>query len=778
MTQKRPIQRTNQEGRTIVAWQGDSARTARRMLRTTVASLCLALPLTPAAAQGGPAVVPNQTAGSSMINLILQLVKQGSISPANGTILIQEALNGGAPVMPGQAANAQAAQATAAPAPAYRGDKPLLRPVARVAAKPAQAPAPTSTLAALVPPPPPPGAEDFVPASAPVAPSPPAVAQAVAPPAPLPAPTVVAQAEPVVAAPVMAPPPPRPAATAVVAPPAAPVQPAAEPAQPLPVAPPAPPAPPAPSVVAPAAVVPPPPPPPTIRVSYVPESVRKQITEEVRKQVMEQAKTEGWAAPGDASPDWVRRITLSGDMRFRSQSDLFSSRNADDLFDYNAINATTGGADFTNPQNLTYLNLTQDRINRLRLRARLGLAAQISPQVAVGLRIASGDDPSPISTNQILGGGLTKKDLWLDQAYLKISPLDWADVRFGRFANPFAATNLLFDDDLNFDGGITEIRGDALLPDNVSLALRAGAFPLDLGGANFPNTETAKRKYPSKWLFSAELEAGFEPIDTISISGAAGFHVFSNIQGRLSDPCPFNGVNTDIPAGNGSKAADPIECSTDGTRAFSPRKGNTLFFIRDLYVPGIGGAADLVSTERQYLGLTYDYRVLDLTFALTAKLNGSGVKARLVSNFLRNMAYKHSDECRYGVGFGPLTNVTPLVDEDGDISDGNFCAGRGTLATGRNGWLVNLSVGHDKPKRWGEWRAQAGYRYLESDAVLDSLTESDFGLGGTNLKGYTASASFGLLNGLTLGGRWLSANEISGRPLSIDVLQVELQAEF
>jgi len=87
-------------------------------------------------------------------------------------------------------------------------------------------------------------------------------------------------------------------------------------------------------------------------------------------------------------------------------------------------------------------------------------------------------------------------------------------------------------------------------------------------------------------------------------------------------------------------------------------------------------------------------------------------------------------------------------------------------------------VGHAKPRRWGEWRVQGSYRYLQSDATLDSLTDSDFHLGGTNTKGFTVGGTLGLLDGMSLTGRWMSANEVTGSPLAIDVFQLDLTAEF
>lgn len=530
--------------------------------------------------------------------------------------------------------------------------------------------------------------------------------------------------------------------------------------------------------------LPPAPPAPAgvVRVPYVPESVRRQIAEQVKAEVMGQAKAEGWAAPSNAAPDWTRRITLSGDIRVRSQSELQSRLNDTGLFDIARLGASSSPINITDVNNIPLLETTKDRINRLRLRARIGLTAEISRAVKVGFQIATGDDNSPISTNQRLAGGLAKRDLWLDKAYLELKPKDWIKLSFGRFDNPFRSTEILFDDDLRFDGVAAEVKADRFLPQGFSLAARGGAFPLDNGRPGdtvnqFTTTPLGgaaptSRITPSKWLFSGQIEAGYKMGNGIEIRGAAAYHDFHNLQGRLSAACEFSGINIPL------TLADPSECSTDATRALFPRKGNTLFYLRDITVPALETVG--AKAQRQYLGMTYKYRILDLNASITMPIS-EAISATLSGNYLRNLAFKRSDECRLrsdGINYrGAFTNVEAIGDPNSP-SYGNPCTGEGILRSGNTGWLGNLVVGYKKPRKWGEWRAAAGYRYLETDAVPDAFPDSDFHLGGTNTKGYTIGATFGVMDGVALGGKWMSANEVTGSPLSIDVLQVDLTAEF
>ncbi len=527
--------------------------------------------------------------------------------------------------------------------------------------------------------------------------------------------------------------------------------------------------------------LPPAPPAPAgvVRVPYVPEAIRKQIADQVRDEVMAKAKTEKWVSPSNSMPGWVRRVTVSGDIRIRSQSELQSRLNDPTIVDIARLGASSSPINTTDLHNLPLLDTTGNRYNRLRMRARLGVTANISPNVKVGIQIATGDDNSPISTNQKLAGGFTKRDIWLDKAYIELKPKDWIKTTIGRFDNPFTSTELMFDEDLRFDGFAAEISADKFMPENFGLKLRGGAFPLDYGSSDtldkFTDTPLSgapseHRLNPSKWLFSAQIAGEYKTDSGISISAAAAYHDFHNLQGQLSDPCDFKGIDS-----NGSTTAssplgaDPSECSSDATRAMYPRKGNTLFYIRDIRIPS--DAVD-PKDERQYLGMNYKYRVLDLNASVSIPF-GDTKNATLSGNYLRNLAYKRSDDCRLrsdGTFIAPFTNPDP----NGLAT----CGGGGKVQSGNMGWMANLVVGYKKPSKWGEWRAMAGYRYLESDAVPDAFPDSDFHLGGTNAKGYTIGAALGLADGVVFSGKWMSANEITASPLSIDVLQFDLTAAF
>ena len=519
------------------------------------------------------------------------------------------------------------------------------------------------------------------------------------------------------------------------------------------------------TVVPPAPLAPEPPAPGTLRVPYVPQIIKDQIREDLKKEVVAQAKSEGWISP-NSIPEWVNRISLNGDFRFRTDFNFYSQNNSDQIIDFETFNAT-GPVDInlqTNPTGLPLANTRVDRLNRFRIRARLGLTAALSDGVKVGFRLASGDDNSPISTNAILGGGLTKKNIWLDQAYLSVQPVPWVKGTFGRTPNPYYTTDLLFDDDLNFDGITAAIDTPKLFDHDLSVGLTGGAYPLEFGPNNFPLvTATTKQAVPTKWLFAAQGKINFGFNDNYNLKLTAGYFHFQGVQGQLSEPCAiYFGLK---------------QCSTDPSRPAVLKKGNTLFLIRSI---APDPASPFRFAQPQYAGLSYNYHVLNVNAEFSAKVSDT-LTASLQGDYVRNLAYDGlTSACRNAPFGSPVNNITGAASDSTVVDPCNAtAAGKiATLNSGNTGWLLKGMFGYSKPAKFGEWNVELSYRYLQSDAVLDSLTDSDFHLGGTNIKGYTVGATLGLFKGVVMTGRWLSANQISGDPLAIDVFQLDLKAGF
>jgi hypothetical protein len=72
--------------------------------------------------------------------------------------------------------------------------------------------------------------------------------------------------------------------------------------------------------------------------------------------------------------------------------------------------------------------------DRNRVRARAALIADVTPDIEVGLGLATGGD-DPVSTNQTLGGGGSTKDIRLDLAYFNYSGFANTNILGGKFSN-------------------------------------------------------------------------------------------------------------------------------------------------------------------------------------------------------------------------------------------------------------------------------------------------------------------------------------------------------
>ncbi|EZQ20217.1 membrane protein [Halopseudomonas bauzanensis] len=481
-----------------------------------------------------------------------------------------------------------------------------------------------------------------------------------------------------------------------------------------------------------------------VRVPYIPETVRDQIRDEVKTEVIAQAKSENWATP-NTFPDWVSRIKVDGDVRIRNESRFFDSSNSPEIIDFQEFNAD--GPYNVNTDSATYLppilNTREDRKNRFRIRARLGITAALTDHWSAGVRLASGSDDSPVSTTQTLGGGMSKKDIWLDQTWLRWQSRRGDNITLGRASNPFISTDMLYSNDLNFDG-ISGTMAPIEVANNFSLFGTVGAFALEYGSDSWPSSSTDKGESEDKWLFGGQLGAQWKLNSQDQLRGTLAYYHFDNIEGQRSSPCELY---------SGAPA-----CDTDWSRPEFMQKGNTLFLLRDIALDPSDPAATPLP---QYVGLASEFNLLDLNMMWDTTVFDN-LRMRLQGNYILNLAYDESDMWKRSEG-----QIINNFDDDDDYESGDMA------------WMLHASLGNtlDSLKQ-GDWNMFAGYKYIEPDALPDAYNDSSFHLGGTNAKGYYLGGSYGLDDNVYALGRWISTDEVYGAPLSINLLQVELNARF
>jgi len=488
-----------------------------------------------------------------------------------------------------------------------------------------------------------------------------------------------------------------------------------------------------------------------LRIPYVPMVVRQEIRDEIHQELMAKARQENWGE--SSAPDWTRRVVPFGDIRFRSENLLFDSANANTgaFPNFNAINTgspfdTTGN--IFSPQH----NVDQDR-HRIRIRARAGAEILLGDGFNAGFRVATGESNSPTSTNQTLGsqgGNFSKFAIWLDRAFLtyEAGPGDGNDLTFliGRFDNPFFSTDVQWDDDIGFDG--LAARSRVRINDDLHIFGAAGMFPVFNTDLNFASNQPEKFDSEDKWLYGAQLGIDWKIDEKWSAKVGLSYYDFNNIEGRLSSPF--------VPL-TSSDAGD-----TDATRPAFAQRGNTYFPIRNITPTAANNFGTI--NQFQYYGLATPFR----NVTLTGQVNYDGwdtYRLSALGEVTKNVAYDRSFLNANAVnnrgldpdGPGPLLGAY----EGGDMA-----------------WNLAIMFGRPKLESFGDWLVSAGYRYVESDAIVDGFTDSDFGGGGTNVKGFHIGGSFALSPHVRAGMRWMSSDQIAGPPLKSDTLQIDLNAKF
>ena len=480
----------------------------------------------------------------------------------------------------------------------------------------------------------------------------------------------------------------------------------------------------------------------TVSVRYVPEIVKLQMRDEIKEEVLKQARDEHWAAP-NSLPAWVSHLGVKGDLRVRYENDAFpkGNDNTGAFWNFNAIN--TGAPYNPNGSSLApQRDVDQDR-TRLRLRARLGTEINLENGFTAGLRLATGENNSPVSQNQSLGaansaqgGNFSKYAVWLDQAFLKYEwgglPTKNLAVSLGRFENPFFSTSILWANDLGFDG--LAVQGRQAVGDGLTAFGSGGAFPVFNTDLNFSSNQS--QKYPStdKWLAGGQLGLDWKINKDFSLKGAGAFYYFDHVEGKQS-------------VSSNTFASGDLG-STDDTRPAFAQFGNTYRPLR-AYVDMFN------NVNPQYYGLATPFHDAAFTGRLDYK-HFEPFTISLTGEFVKNLAFDWN-------------RINTVAFNNG---------GAGHFVGGDTGWIVGLKLGDVVlQKRW-DWNIGLDYRYVASDAVVDGFCDSDFGGGGTNVKGYSINAALALAPKISLGLHWMSSDQVAGPTLKADTLQLDVNAKW
>ena len=456
----------------------------------------------------------------------------------------------------------------------------------------------------------------------------------------------------------------------------------------------------------------------TVRVPYVPETVKREITDEVKQDVLAQAKTERWGEPA-AFPDWLKRFYWYGDVRLRYENDRFPNDNPP-----NAPVAVLQ-AYGVNIANSTEAN------NRLRFRARFGFDAIVGDTVTAGIRLASGGvgaGSNPGSENQTLGNYETRSTIGFDRAYIAYHPLSWLELSGGRVGNPFfKPTTLIWADDVSLEGVLVNLH--PRLGDNLKFFTVAGAFPI------LQLDPTPLNSADSKWLYA--YQSGFELKfnESSALKLGAALYDYRHIEG-IPNPNVFT-------------------TEFNSTAAPYRQTGNTVF--------DINGLANTQNGTQNYLyGLASKFHEANLSVALDLGFVGP-THVLIDGDWVKNLGFnKREIEQRTGFEVDPQIRGWQT----------RLTVGYPTMAQ-KYAWQVY--VGYRYVQRDATLDA-----FTDQDFHLGGTDAQGYFLGARysferntfiNLRWFSAKQ----IDGVELAG---ADSTLSGLPLAIDVAQLDIMSSF
>ena len=486
-----------------------------------------------------------------------------------------------------------------------------------------------------------------------------------------------------------------------------------------------------------------------VRVPYIPDSVKTEMREQIKAEVLADTRQPkaGSLLLGDAG----KRMKLTGDIRVRYERNKMPNNTANDDGFKNAVTDYTRGPDFSpandrinTPQGETF-DPTQ-ATQRTRVRVRLGLMGDLNDEWSYGVGIATGSGTSgATSTNQTLGQGsstapgyFNKYPVQLDRAYVRYQPSAASEVNLGRFKNPFVGTELVWDEDLSFEGISASAKGPVSEFSDVFATF--GWFPL---------TTRTPGKSINRSLIGGQVgwqrSLGLRPN---KFKLAAGLYKYKGIEGQ-----PESGLYT--------------SANTDYLSSEYPagvrQRGNTLVRINSIEPSSSSSCPSQLADCANTWGLASSFKELNLTTSLELA-EFDPVHLVLTLDMVKNLGYdEQATTKRTGVKFLDLSTF---------------------------GYLTSIKLGSKSIRERGDWSLSASYRRVGSDAVLDAFADSDFGLGGTNNKGIVLSYSLGIAPNSWVSAKWMSSDLLDSMipsvtgvtsdktRFSVDSLFIDLNTRF
>ena len=311
--------------------------------------------------------------------------------------------------------------------------------------------------------------------------------------------------------------------------------------------------------------------------------------------------------------EWYEKLKLKGDVRFRNE--LIQQQDKGDNF-------------------------------RWRIRARLAADTEINEAWSATIGLASGSD-DPVSTNQTLTSGFSRKQVNVDLAYVNFHPKRFPGMNmdFGKMRFPFEQGDkqqLIWDNDLTPEGIALKLKRKA--GEKTNLFMNAAAFYIT---DNDPDNE--------QWMSGAQAGFNVKPSAKVGMMAGASYYGYHRTKGQPGI------YKADKFAGN-------------STMTVGAGKG----YLWDFNEFEVLGILDAKVNDKTSLRFTGDY------------VNNTGADSL-------NTGYLVGARLNYGKDRGSLMLAANYRKVEADAVVGAFTysdfVGGGTNG---KGWEFNLSVGLDK----------------------------------------------------------------------------------
>ncbi|MCX5753627.1 MAG: putative porin [Candidatus Krumholzibacteria bacterium] len=286
--------------------------------------------------------------------------------------------------------------------------------------------------------------------------------------------------------------------------------------------------------------------------------------------------------------EWYEKLKLKGDVRFRNE--LIQQQDKKDNF-------------------------------RWRVRARIAADAEINEAWSATIGLASGSD-DPVSTNQTLTGGFSRKTIMLDLAYVDFHPKQAPGLNMmaGKMRLPFETadkTQLVWDNDITPEGVALKYKSAA--GKKAEIFMNAAGFYLT---DNNPDNE--------QWMSGGQAGFNAKPSATVSMMAGASYYGYHRTKGQPGIYTPESFY------GNSSMKT--------GTKVVSVKAGNTTL------------GKDTVDV----FGYATDFKLIEALAVIDVKVNDK-VSLRLTGDYVNNSgadslntAYLFGGTLNYGKDKGSM----------------------------------------------------------------------------------------------------------------------------